>query len=417
MITLRELVRELEHHDLADWVVVERDQVIGLIDAHARREEHRMRWQLTVHADTPAGRGTARVALDAHDGEPDRIVEDAVTLARLSVGPAWTTILQAAPARVELADPALLIGTVVHAAETLARLVPRRPGAELEPRLTVLRERVALHSHSGFHTEWRATLARVEALVIASGRSLEVVREARRADELELVATIDEAIEDLRLLAVARAPVLGPCALMLSGDALLFRGLGVWDAFASQADAVVARQGLTRYHEHAVIVAGADRVAEPLSITSNGARPFGVRSAPVGDDGDAVRTFSIVDHGIAAGLGLDPREAALLHRDPNGGVRNLGVALGTWDDTTAPAGVRVIDVRRLRGLTIDPYTGDGDLELSLAIDRSTGAPFTGGTVRLDLIDALARARRSARSLRRGPYEGPAAILIEHAELR
>jgi hypothetical protein len=417
VITLGDLVLALEHHDLADWVVVERDQMIGVIDSRARREEHRVRWQLTVHADTPAGRGTARVALDADDGDPDRIVEDAVTLARLSVGPAWTTILQAAPARVELADPALLLGTVLDAAELLGRLLPRRPDAELEPCVTVLRERVALHSRSGFHAEWRATFARATALVIAAGRSLEVVREARRADELELPATIDDAIADLRLLATAGAPVLGPCALMLSGDGLLFGGLGVWEVFASQADAVVARQGLTRYHEHAVIVAGADQVAEPLSITSNGARPFGVRSAPVGDDGDAVRTFPLVDRGIAAGLGLDPREAALLHRDPNGGVRNLGVALGTWDLTTAPAGVRVIDVHRLRGLAIDPYTGDGDLEISLAIDRATGAPFTGGTVRLDLIDALARARRSARSLRRGPYEGPAAILIEHAELR
>ncbi len=415
MISRREIVRALEHQDLADWVVVEREQELAVVD-EARREEHRTRWQLTVHADTPAGRGTARVVIDANEGDPDKLVDDAVILARLSVGPAWSTIPQAAPARVELADPALSIGTAIDAAIALAKLVPRRAGAALETCIAVLRERVAVQSRTGFHADWNATLARVDALVIASGHSLEVSREARRGDGLELVATIDEAIADLRLLASAGAPVPGPCALILTSDALLHHGLGVWNAFTSQADAVVARQGLTRYHERGVIAAGADQVAEPLSITSNGALAFGVRSAPVGDDGDAVRMFPLVDRGIAAGLGLDPREAALLHRDPNGGVRNLGVSLGTWDERAAPPGVRVIDVRRLRGLEIDPYTGDGDLELSLAIDRATGTPFTGGTVRLDLIDALARARRSSRSLRRGPYEGPAAVLIEHAEL-
>ncbi|CAN5585075.1 hypothetical protein BH11MYX1_BH11MYX1_39820 [soil metagenome] len=433
MITRRDVVHALERQELADWVVIERDQEIAVVemsrgasDPGEQREEHRTRWQLTVHADTPAGRGTARVVIDANDGDSDKIVGDAATLARLSVGTAWTTLPQAAPARVELADPSLASGTAIAAAGALARRVPRREGATVEARVTLLRERVAIHSRSGFRTEWSATLARIDALVIASDRSLEVSREARRADGLELVATIDDTIADLRLFASAGAPVVGPCVLILSGDALLHRGqgprgsgggLGVWEAFISQADAVVSRQGLTRYHERAVIAAGADQVAEPLSIRSNGAMPFGVRSAPVGDDGDAVRTFSLVDHGIAAGLGLDPREAALLRRDPNGGVRNLSVSLGTWDEKTVPADVRVIDVRRLRGLEIDPYTGDGDLEISLAIDRTTGKPFTGGTVRLDLIDALARARRSARQLRRGPYEGPAAVLIEHAELR
>ena len=417
MISRRDIVHALEHRDLADWVVVERDQEIAVVDG-SQRLEHRMRWQLSVHADTPAGRGTARVVIDANDGDPDQLVDEAARLARLSVGPAWTTIPQAAPARVELADPALSIGTAVDAAIALAKLLDRRAESNvtLETRITLLRERVAMQCRTGFHAEWKATLARVETLVIATGHSLEIIREARRAEGLELVAAIDEAIADLRLLASAGALLPGPCALILSGDALLHHGLGVWDAFTSQADAVVARQGLTRYHEREVIAAGSDQVAEPLSITSNGALAFGVRSAPVGDDGDAVRTFPLVDHGIAAGLGLDPREAALLHRDPNGGVRNLRVSLGTWDEKTTSAGVRVIDVRRLRGLEIDPYTGDGDLELSLAIDRATGKPFTGGTVRLDLIDVLARARRSARSLRRGPYQGPAAVLIEHAEL-
>ena len=42
--------------------------------------------------------------------------------------------------------------------------------------------------------------------------------------------------------------------------------------------------------------------------------------------------------------------------------------------------------------------------------------ITGGTLRLDLVGALARARRSATILQRGPYIGPDAVLIDEAEL-
>jgi hypothetical protein len=129
-----------------------------------------------------------------------------------------------------------------------------------------------------------------------------------------------------------------------------------------------------------------------------------------------VRRFPLVTRGLAAGLGLTPREAALRQRDPNGGVRNLIVDAGSWDERIAPDQIRVIEVRRLRGLEIDPYTGDADLELALSVDRATGAPFSGGTLRLDLIDVLAKAKRSARTIRRGPYVGPAAVLIDRADL-
>ncbi len=413
MITRRDLVKALERADLAEWVVVEREQELAVVDRDVEREEHRMRWQLAVHADTPGGRGSARAVIDANDGDAEQLVEAAVERARLAVGPAWTAVPQAAPARVELADPVLARGTVIAAALAIAAALPRRTGAMIDARVTLLRERVAIQSRTGFHTEWRATLAHLEATVAAGGHSLEVWREARRAEALELGPAIDDAIRDVSLLASAGPPVPGGCAVVLAADALLHRGLGVWDAFTAQANATIARQGLTRYHERAPVAAGADQVAEPLSITSSGALPFGVRSAPVGDDGDAVRTFPLVTDGIASGLGLDPREAAIGHRDPNGGVRNLAVTLGTWDETTTG---RAIEVRRLRGLEIDRYTGDGELEILLAIDRATGKPFAGGTLRLDLVAALAHARRSSRELRRGPYVGPAAVLIERAEL-
>jgi predicted Zn-dependent protease len=417
VIDRRALTRALATGDLADWVVIERDQELAVVDEDGGvREEHRTRWQVTVHADTPEGRGSTRVEIDASEGDPEQVVREAIARARVSVGPAWATTPQAAPARVELADPAF--GNVRTAAVALLRLVPTRPAAKLATGASVLRERVAVQSRQGVHADWLATLARVDALVILDDHGLEISREARRAEALELTGAVDDALADLRLLATATAAVPGPCAIVLAPDALLHGGLGVWNAFVTQADPVVARQGLTRYHERMPIVEGADQLAEPLSVTSNGALPYGVLSAPIGDDGDAVREFQLIEDGVAAGLGLTPREGALRHRDPNGGVRNLVVAVGSWDAAARdPAGpMRVLEVRRLRGLEIDPYTGEADLEIGLAIDRTTGAAFTGGTMRLDLIDALARARRSVRRIRRGPYDGPAAVRIERATL-
>ena len=141
------------------------------------------------------------------------------------------------------------------------------------------------------------------------------------------------------------------------------------------------------------------------------------------DDGGAVRAFKLVDRGIAAGLGLSPREAALRKREPNGGVRNLGVATGAWNGAIDPKGPRTIEVKRLRSMTIDPYTGDASLELALSLDHNTTGndptgvkPATGGSLRIDMIAALSRARRSSKRLVRGGYVGPDAISIDGVEI-
>jgi predicted Zn-dependent protease len=410
VIDRRALVRELGKRNPADWVVIQRDQELAVADGDGlRRAEVRTRWQLTVHADTPAGRGTAHVEIDATDGDPDTLVQQVMDFAQTSVGPAWATIPSAAPARVDVADPALATADPMQVAEGVLKTSAKTATA----RIAVMREHVQVAARAGFHTEWLATEITADALVVAGARSLAIRREARRVDQLELDAAVTDALADLGALATAGKPTAGPCALVLAADAMLHGGLGVWAAFAAQADAVVARQNLTRYHEREPIVAGADQLADPLTITSNGALPFGVRSSPLGDDGAPVRKFLLVDRGIAAGLGLSPREAALRKREPNGGVRNLVVALGDWSEK--PEGKqRVVEVRRLRALEIDPYTGDASFEIALGLDGTK--PFAGGTIRLDLIAALAHARRAARRIRRGPYEGPAAVLVDRAEL-
>ena len=412
MIDRGRLAQALGRRALADWIVFEHDQELHVREAGRARGESRRRWRVVAHVDTPKGRGTARISLDGDGGDADDVAERAMSIALASVGAAWESPPAAAPARVELADPAF--GDLAVAADRLVREVSTPRGVQVITTPRLLRERVDVLTRQGFHVEWQATAVRVELVVIAEARSLTIVREARTLDALGLDAAVADATTDLQLLARAGVSMPGQCSVVLAADAMVPDGLGVWSVFASQADAAFARAGLARFHEGTPIAPGADQVPDPLTIMSDGALAFGVRSAPIGDDGDAVRSFPIVERGVAAGLGLSPREAALRKRDPNGGVRNLVVQLGEWDGRVDLSG-RLVEVRRLRQLAIDPYTAHASLEIALGIEHGKG-PFTGGTLRLDLVDALAHARRSSTRIRRGPYDGPAAVLIEHAEL-
>lgn len=421
MINRRELVRALERRRVSDWVVIERAQELALADEvrPLRRREARTRITLVVHQDTPAGRGSARVEVAAQEGSAPELVERALALASSAVAPSWTSVASAAPAKVTVLDPALAKADLADLAEaTLGRL--RRPqSASVTASLELSREQVIAQSSAGAVVRWAASHARAEALVADRGLSLPVAREARRLADLGLDVAIAGAAVDLARLAAAGPPAPGRCALVLAADAMLHgEGYGVWAPFAAQADATLERRGLARYRPGAPIAPGADRFPEPLGIESNGALDHATLSAPVGDEGDAVRRFPLIERGVCVGLALSAREAARRGRDPNGGVRNLLVAPGTWDAAIEGRPGRTVEVRRLRGLAIDPYTGDASLELLLAIDHGGGAarPFAGGTLHLDLVATLARARRSATLVRRGPYFGPAAILIDDAEL-
>jgi len=426
MIDRRELVRALAREKrVADWVVMERAQELGSVDELRKvvRHDERTRLELLIHTDSTLGRGSSRLALDATEGDATAIVRQGLALATAAIGPTWKSVPPAAPASVHLLDPDLVGADLIEAAHTAGASVRgNKHGAATRTRCTVLREQVAVQARNGFHDAWSASELRAESLVIVGDHSLELVREARRPADLQLAAAIGEATADLRELGRASAPPSiardEPVDLVVATDALLHGDrLGMWSVFVTQADSTLERQGLTRYRPGTPIVPGAPQAPEPLTITSEGAIDFALRSAPVSEEGDAIRKFSLVERGTCAGLALTMREAALRGRDPNGGVRNLRIAPGLW---TGARSRRTIELRRLRALSIDRYTGDASLEIALAIDHAGDAsrPFTGGTIRLDLIAALARARRrqAVHPIQRGAYIGPPSVLIEGVEL-
>jgi hypothetical protein len=436
VIRRRDLVRELERRRVADWAVQERQQEHAIIDdaRGLRRAELRARLALVVHHDLPAGRGTARVEVGADEDRAGPLVDHALALAATALAPSWRGAPPAAPARVALADPAIAGAPDLAAAAAAALARVRRPaGAVVRASLHALREQVVVQTRAGLTARWSATAIRGAAIVSVSGRALHVARAARRLVDLELGRALAEAAADLALLARAAPAQPGPCAVVLGADALLHAmpaapgapalidaadhgELGLWGVFAALAQSATERRGLARYRPGAPVAPGAERAPDALAIASDGALDFGLRSAPLGDEGDAVRRFALVEGGVCVGLGLTGREAALRGADPNGGVRNLVVAPGRWRGEL-PAG-RSIEVRRLRALAIDPLTGEASVEIGLGLDHrdARGAPFTGGRLELDLVAALAGATRSAAVIRRGAYVGPAAVWIDEAQL-
>ncbi|MEO7097226.1 MAG: hypothetical protein ABI175_28455, partial [Polyangiales bacterium] len=312
VISRRNLVSALNARKVADWVVIERVQELAVIteDRPTRRTEERTRWTVVVHHDVPRGRGTARLELTTRQGEAKDVIEQAISLASAAIGPAWTSTPAAAPANVNVLDGTLEKADLSVIATEIARSAKRPAGSTVQLGIELLRERVTVQAESGFQTSWLATSVTAAGLIAVGDHSLDISRDARRRQDLDLDRALELAAADLGLLATAGTPVPGKCAVLLRADALLHGGgLGVWSVFADHANAEAERQGLTRYRQSTAITPGADTLAEPLTITSDGALDFASRSAPVGDEGDAVRRFALIERGIATGLGISAREA------------------------------------------------------------------------------------------------------------
>ncbi len=414
MITRRALMSALAASRTAEWVVVEREQELGSYDdeTNVERSERRHRFSIVVHHDTTAGRGTARIERDA-GGDARDAIRHAVALAHQSIGRPWRGPPPAAPAKVVLEDPTLESGSLPEQAREIVAALPRNAETAYAARVELLRERVRLVTHAGFERSWTATSLRGDVLVRRGDRAVEVTRHARTRGDLDLPRAAAAAAADLDSLGRAGAATTGRCAVILTTGALLHDGgLGLWRVFAEHADAALERRGLARYRPGAPVAAGADRAAEPLGVTSDGVRSRGLWSAPVADDAGPVRRFTLIERGVAVGLGLSVEEAARRGVSPNGGVRNLVVSQGTWNGQPPPA--QTLEVLRLAFATIDASTGAARLGVRLGLEHGPGGPrpVTDCTLDLDLIAGLAAARRSNDLVTTPGYEGPGRVWLD-----
>lgn len=421
---------------LADWVITERTSERLTIGRGAApsgelwRSERADHLRVLVRRDLPSGRGTGVVSSQEHVGDAASLVARAVAIAEAAVEPAWDTPPPAAPARVELFDAkwatslelgAAALAKALAEAAVAAGLAVERWCGELQ------RDDLSLSSALGFAVSWRTSRYQLVAHLRPTGNAgapLVTVRCAgRRLSDLSLPAELAAAAQTAAAAAKRPAspaalpdePVileLGAAAMRGDADASettasSYAARGVWGAFIALADTVAARQGLRRNQTRGI--------DSSLTLWSDGALPFGLRSAPIGDEGEAVRRFRLWSAGAPGEPGLGPRAAARLGAAPNGGVRNLVINAGAADERSAAA--PILRVHRLRLASLDAASGRATLELALAEDRERGAIYTTGTCALDLAHALAQAQRSPELVRRGDYHGPTWIRLPATRLR
>lgn len=390
--------------ELSEWVARERQSETAWVSNGGEGAATHTTGHGAVFVDATAGRGAALLELGHSDLArlPERI-ERAAERARAAAGPSWRLPLPAAPARVELDDPALGPDAATELADEL-RAAAAAAGAELRRwDVHVARDTIGVRTSAGLHASYTATAARVTAAATtASGAVVRIDLHRRRRAELELANELQRAGRRASDRTAARRLPAGRYSMRMPPDVIEHTACpqhphGVWQPLVAQADGARARRGLSRYlRDHAI---AREPARDALTLTSDGTLPFAALSAPFGAWGEPVRRFALVRRGRAAGVALDAREAALRGVTPNGGTRNLVLAPGSGSDDPD-----AVELAELGWWETDPASGSFTAELTLGYWR--GTPVHAAVLRGNLFDALGDAAFGGEARATSWYVGP-----------
>jgi hypothetical protein len=397
--------------------------------------------------DSEQGRGTARLWLDGEDADEarvQRLIAMAGERAALTLGPAWTLPAPAAPAQVTVADAELERDPAGAVDRAMAQVTAAqgRLAAIGRARIEVQVSSHAAETSRGFASQYTSTAALHDLAAgvgVGTGPLERVTGCVRSAAQLSLHRRIADAARAASRRKGARPLQPGRYDLLLRPGAITGPGAGLdrsagaaafgWFApLVAHADAEWVRLGISHHRPGQPVFAtgggGGSRPApaqrvdggEVFTLASDGTIDHGLLSAPFGELGEPVRRFEIVRGGVAAGLALDHREAALAHTTPNGGVRNLVLDAGRTPAAglAAPDGRPLLDVARLSWIDCDPRSGA--LTAGIAAATVRGAAVAGGLIVGNAFDLLGRARLSAETGTLAWYRGPIAIRIDGVDV-
>jgi predicted Zn-dependent protease len=281
---------------------------------------------------------------------------------------------------------------------------------------------------NGFDNRYRSTSAIVSARVQASGGlPVRLRMQARQRKDLRWQEELEAAERRSLAAASATLPESGPCDLLLMASAYLPAArddFGIWTPLARQSEARRAASGLARYQLGQEILARAP-TGDSLTLMSDGTLDFGLRSAPFDEQGQAVRRFSLVDKGRAAGHSVDYRDAALSRVNANGGVRNLVVDAGaTPFEQLQRADTRPLLVVHTLSDLYTEERGACTLRVGSAEWRhhdATGALVSkavrGGVISGNIYDWLSRAHFTREVENLLWYQGPKAIRFDKLQVQ
>ncbi len=455
------LEQVLDHLRQADGV----DDFVVLERAGVRRERgpgrrardlEERHIDVTIFRDHVGGRGVARARIPAAIGDdPDLLrahLGDTIARAAVALGPVWASPPPAAPARVQVADPA--IADLDGAMSALAAQVDTVDDQARDVRvLAIERWQCALHTQVGLASSYPSTLVSARAQLAAGAVDAEpALACARRLRDLDWPSAYREAERRRQLRARARATPPGRYDIILTGAALIptrlplaaperpraglqpplslapggdpIRAFGWFAPLLAQADSELIRLGLSRYRPgqavyHSGLTDGARGAAaeppEPLTLGVDGTIPYGLRSRPFGDLGAPTRRQTLIADGIAQGSLRSLRAAAGDAALASGGVANLVLAAGRTPPTVlraaGPTARPVLEISALSWLDPDPLTGELHARIDLGL-LDDGTATMGGVLRGNLFSWLTRARYSSQLADHGWYLGPEAIRVD-----
>ncbi len=421
----------------SDWVVSrERSlatwQAGGASDVSG--EAQTLTTRVSLFRDLPRGRGSATfsVADDASAAEIAREAEEAAARAGRGDGPAWRMPPSAAPARVNVLDTELASDARRVLNSLVAQLAKVGSGVSLAWfKLWTELVRTEISTSADFSSQFDATRISVEAVLASGSATQRLRRRARRSADLRLSSALSTALARLGDRQTAQPIQPGVYDVILLDDAITAdttSALEIGDARApfswftpivAQASGAAARQGLSRYQPGQSIFGEEPASGDPLTVSSDGSVARGWSSRPFGEQGEPVRRFDLVRRGMAAGLALDFKEAALRNQSPNGGVRNLVIAPGPGPLRAMRAAAKSpLEIAELAWLEADGRTGSAVAEISLGyLGGGRKQPVTGGVIAGNVFEWLARARLSSETIARAWYHGPRAIAISGVDVR
>ena len=299
----------------------------------ASRSQRQVRaLEATIYVDCKRGRGTAHLAVDP--GQPlGPQVQEASTRAFEALGVAWQLPAPAAPARVLVHDPSMRDAPAAIARELMSEFRASLPTSLklIEARVAVQRSTHRALLSNGFNNQFQSSEIAIAATVEASGGiAVPMHLQARRRSDLDFAGVAERAHSRSVLDAGAQPIEPGLYDLVLQSAAYRPRDsadYGIWTPLVAQASAERIRAGMS-IHNPGLALLPEPPLGEALTIESVGTEPFGLRSAPFTDDGQAIRNFMLADTGQAIGFSVNHRDSALGDGPANGGARRLVIANG-----------------------------------------------------------------------------------------
>jgi hypothetical protein len=382
-----------------------------------------------VFVDRELGRGQSHFFVPP-GAQLRPLIQQSALRALRALGPAWRLRPPSAPARLAMVDTDWA-ENLFRASDGLWEQFQAHQPSSLRLldgslQLTLVDTRAILSN--GFDNQYRSTELQLEAWVQATGGlPIAVTLRARRQEDLRWQALFEDAERRSLQSSAASANPGGACDLLLLSSAYLPRAeddFGLWTPLVHQCDANLAASGLARYRVGQEILRQPAR-GELLSVRSDGTRPFALRSAPFDAEGQAVRRFSVIADGLAAGQSVGYRDAARLGIEGNGGVRNLVIDSGKQglEELGTPGARPLLVVHSLSDLhaeargTLCLRVADSELRVRDAGGLTQTQATRGGVLSGNLYDWLQDARFSSEREDLLWLEGPKAIRFNQLELR